>query len=120
MLRTNNKSVIEQLRIHVLENFAETASYERDNGNSTATPLSCLVEQIDYMRLPGESTYKTGLHYVNGGSMLVYYREQRDFLGELLQQNEFEREHKYSDDQVFKTYCHLVARTIAQLYAEGK
>lgn len=120
MLRTNNKSVIEKLRIHVLENFAETAEYERDHDNPEATPLTCLVSQIDYMRYGGRSVYATALDWVEGGSALVYYREQRDFLGDLLEATEFEREHKYSDDQVFKTYCHLVARTMAQLYAEGK
>lgn len=120
MLRTNNKSVDQALRIHVLEHFADTAGYERDNGNPTATPLSCLVEQIDAMRYGNRSIYRTALDWVEGGSALVYYREQRDFLGDLLEANEFEREHKYSDDQVFKTYCHLVARTMAKLYTEGK
>lgn len=120
MLRTNNKAVIQKLRIHVLENFAEAAGYARDNGEPKAIPLTELVKQIDYMRYGNRSIYATALDWVEGGSALVYYREQRDFLGDLLEATEFEREHKYSDNQVFKTYCHLVARTMAQLYSEGK
>lgn len=119
MLRTTNKEVIQQLKIDVLEYFAETAGYERDNGNETATPLSCLVSQIDYMRYGNRSIYSTALDWVEGGSALIYYDEQRDYLKELLQETESEAQ-RFSDTQVFKKYCHLVARTMANLYTEGK
>ena len=119
MLRTTNKLVDQALRIHVLEYFAETAGYERDNGNPTATPISCLVSQIDYMRYGNRSIYATAIDWVEGGSALIYYTEQRDFLKELLQESDSEAE-QFSDTQVFKKYCHLVARTMAQLYSEGK
>jgi hypothetical protein len=119
MLRTTNKSVINQLKIDVLENFAETAEWERDNGDETATPLSCLVSQIDYMRYGNRSIYATALDYAEGGSMLIYYDEQRDYLKNLLEETT-EDSQRFSDDQVFKKYCHLMARTMAQLYAEGK
>ena len=117
MLRTTNKIVQERLRVHVLENFAEAAEHQRDNGNPKATPLSCLVEQIDYMRHGNRSIYQTGIDYAEGGSMLVYYQEQRDFLREILKQTKAEAD-KFSDDKVFKLYCHLVAKTIAKLYTE--
>lgn len=119
MLRTTNKEVLQQLRIDVLEYFAETAGYERDNGNPTATPLSCLVSQIDYMRHNNRSIYQTALDWVEGGSALVYYDEQREYLKTLLQETDEEAQ-RFSDTQVFKKYCHLVARTMAQLYTEGK
>lgn len=119
MLRTTNKKVDQALRIHVLENFAETAGYERDNGNPTATPLSCLVSQIDYMRHGDRSIYATALDWVEGGSALVYYGEQREFLAEVLEQTDDDHA-KFSDERVFKLYCHLVARTMAKLYTEGK
>ena len=118
MKRTNDKTVIEALRIHILENFAETAGYERDNGNPTATPIDCLVSQIDYMRLPRETVYETAVHYVEGGSLLVYYAEQREFLEELLDQTDSDSE-KYSDERVFNTYVHLCARTMNTLYNEA-
>lgn len=119
MLRTTNKLVDQALRIHVLEYFAETAGYERDNGNETATPLSCLVSQIDYMRYGNRSIYQTALDWVEGGSALVYYDEQRAYLKELLQETDTEAQ-RFSDDKVFRLYCHLTARTMAQLYAEFK
>ena len=119
MLRTTNKTVDQTLRIQVLEYFAETAGYERDNGNPTATPISCLVSQIDYMRYGNRSIYQTALDWVEGGSALVYYDEQREFLRNLLNQTESEAL-QFSDDKVFKLYCHLIARTMAKLYTEGK
>ena len=117
MLRTNNKQVIQQLKIDVLEYFAEAAGYERDNGNETATPLSELVAQIDYMRYGNRSVYDTALDWVQGGSALIYYDEQREYLKDLLQQTDDEA-NKYSDTAVFKKYCHLVARAINALYIE--
>ena len=119
MLRTTNKKVKEELGFHVLEYFEETANYEKANGNPKATALSCLVEQIDAMRYGGRTIYQTALDWVEGGSALIYYGEQRDFLRELLEETEEEAE-RFSDNQVFKKYCHLVARTMANLYTEGK
>lgn len=119
MLRTSNKAVIQQLRIDVLEEFAETAGYERDNGNPGATPLSCLVAQIDYMRYGNRSIYQTALDWVEGSSALVYYDDCRKYLAELLQETP-EEAARFSDDKVWRKYCHLIARTMAQLYAEGK
>lgn len=119
MLRTTNKTVKTALTAHVLENFAETAGYERDNGNSKATPLSCLVSQIDYMRIGSRSIYSTAIDYVEGGSMLVYYDDCRKYLAELLQETPEEAQ-RFTDDQVWRLYCHLIARTMANLYTEGK
>lgn len=119
MLRTTNKSVVEKLRIHVLENFAETAEWERNNDNPKATPISCLVDQIDYMLWGDRSVYATAIDWVEGGSALIYFDEQREFLAELLEETK-EEANRFSDNQVFKKYCHLVARTVAQLYTEEK
>ena len=119
MLRTTNKKVDQALRIHVLENFAEAAEYERDNDNPKATPMSCLVSQIDYMRYNDRSIYQTALDWVEGGSALIYYGEQRDFLRDILEETE-EEANRFTDNQVFKKYCHLVARTMSKLYTEAK
>lgn len=116
MLRTTTKQVKTKLAEHVLSYFDQD-HYGSDNPD--ATPMDNLREQLavfDYM----PTAYAAGLYMAEGGSFLIYYREQRDFLGDLLEETEFEREHKYSDDQVFKTYCHLVARTIAELVKEPK
>ena len=40
MLRTNNYKVKQALRIHVLEHFAGTAGYERDNGNISSYDIN--------------------------------------------------------------------------------
>lgn len=119
MLRTTNKTVIQQLRKDVLEYFAEPAEYARDNGKPDATPLSELISQIDYMRYGNRSIYRTALDWVEGGSALIYYDEQRQYLKDLLQETD-EEANRFSDDQVFRKYCHLIARTMANLYTKGK
>lgn len=114
MLRTTNKLVTEGLRIHILESFAETAEYERDHGNVNATPLSCLQHQIDSMRYGNRSVHATALDYVEGGSLLVYYGEAREFLKDLLQETALEAGR--DDEKVWKLYCYLVAREMSNLY----
>lgn len=119
MLRTTNKQVIQQLKKDVLEYFAEAAEYARDNGRPDATPSSELIGQIDYMRYNNRSIYQTALDWVEGGGALIYYGEQREYLQNLLEETD-EEAGRFSDYQVFKEYCHLIARTMAQLYTEGK
>lgn len=114
MLRTTNKTVKLKLNEHILSYF-EQDHYGSDNPDATA--LENLKDQMsvfDYM----PTTYAAGKYMAEGGTFLVYYREQRDFLGDLLEETEFEREHKYSDNQVFETYCRLIARQIAELVKE--
>lgn len=108
MLRTTTKEVKAKLNEHILSHF------DKDHGWDSDDQLANLKEQLksfDYM----PTDYAKGAYMAEGGTFLVYYREQRDFLGDLLQETEHEREHKYSDDQVFKTYCHLIARQIAEM-----
>jgi hypothetical protein len=110
MLRTTNRKVIEKLNNHVLEEFKE---HDTSKG-----AIDNLISQIDYMRYNNRSVYQTALDYVEGGSLLIYYGEQREFLAELLDETPVEAM-QYSDDKVFKLYCHLVARTISKLYEMG-
>jgi hypothetical protein len=113
MLRTTTKQVKAKLNAHILSYFDQDY-YGSDN--PSATPIDNLREQVKALNyLP--TAYAAGVYMAEGGTFLIYYREQRDFLGDLLEENEFEREHKYSDDQVFKTYCHLIGRQIAELVA---
>jgi hypothetical protein len=108
MLRTTSKQVKQKLNDHILSHFTKDYGWNSDNA------IDNLKQQVKAMSY-GDFAYQNGLEMAQGGTFLIYYREQRDFLGDLLEETEFEREHKYSDDQVFKTYCHLIARQIAEL-----
>lgn len=108
MLRTTTKAVKAKLNEHILSHFDESHGWESDDRLAN---LKDQLRSFDYM----PTDYAKGIYMAEGGTFLVYYREQRDFLGDLLEETEFEREHKYSDDQVFKTYCHLIARQIAEM-----
>lgn len=109
MLRTNSKQVIRQLEQDVLDNF-----WPKNYGGGTVG-LQNLVDQIDAMRYNDRTIYQTALDYVEGGGYLVYYYDCRAYLQKLLKQSG-DQAAVYSDEKVWKTYCHLMARTIAQLY----
>lgn len=116
MLRTTNKSVKTALTAHVLANFLPI-NYGSDP--ETTDALGNLREQIDAMQYGDRSIYQTALDYAEGGSMLVYYDDCRDFLKMILEQTDTEAQ-RYSDEKVWRLYCHLIARTMANLYTEGK
>jgi hypothetical protein len=108
MLRTNSKLVQDRLKEHVLENF-EPESY---GGGET---LQNLKDQLNSMQYAQRSIYQTAIDYVEGGSYLVYYGDVRNFLYKLLEESG-EYHKKYSDEQVWRLYCHLIARTMTDLY----
>ena len=116
MLRTTNKTVKTALTAHVMANFLPI-NYGSDP--ETADALGNLREQIDAMRYGDRSIYRTALDYVEGGSLLVYYDDVREFLKTILEQSD-EESARYSDEKVWRLYCHLIARTMANLYTEGK
>lgn len=116
MLRTTNKTVKTALVGHVMANFLPI-NYGSDP--ETTDALGNLREQIDAMRHEGRSVYQTALDYVEGGSFLVYYGDCRDFLKMILEQSDDEA-NRYSDEKVWRLYCHLIARTMANLYTEGE
>jgi len=109
MLRSNNKQVIRRLEAAVLDNF-----WPANYGGGTVG-LQNLKDQIDAMRYNNRTIYQTCLDYVEGGGYLVYFYDCRKFLQETLEQTD-EQAAVYSDDKVWRTYCHLMARTMAQLY----
>lgn len=111
MLRTTNKVVKQRLVAHVLDNF-----WPKNYGAGTVG-LQNLKDQLDSMRYNNRSIYQTALDYVEGGSYLVYYYDQRAFLQKLLEETDAEAA-QYSDDKVFRLYCHLIARTMANLYED--
>jgi len=113
MLRTTNPQVKAKLVEHVLSYFTKDYGWDSDD------TMANLKEQMKAFNwLPTD--YAGGKYMAEGGTFLIYYREQRDFLGDLLEENEFEREHKYSDNQVFATYCHLVGRTVSDILKGAK
>lgn len=116
MLRTTNKAVKTALVGHVMANFLPI-NYGSDP--ETTDALGNLREQIDAMRHEGRSVYQTALDYVEGGSLLVYYGDCRDFLQMILEQTD-EEAARFSDEKVWRLYCHLIARTMSNLYTEGK
>lgn len=107
MLRSNTNEVKQRMQDHVLSYFDE------GHGWDLHTPKGALKEQLksfDYM----PTDYAKGLYMVQGGSFLIYYYDQREFLKNLLDQTE-EQANKYSNAQVFAKYSHLVAKTIQDL-----
>lgn len=115
MLRTSNKAVKTALVGHVMANFLPI-NYGSDP--ETTNALGNLREQIDAMRYNNRSIYQTALDYVEGGSFLVYYGDAREFLKVILEETEEEAQ-RFTDDKVWRLYCHLIARTMANLYTEG-
>ena len=113
MLRTTTKKVTTQLQDHVLDNFTP------DNYGAGTVTLQNLVEQLDAMRYGNHSVYHTALEYVEGGSLLVYYNDVRKFLKDLLEETE-EEASQYTNDKSWHLYCHLVARTMSNLYDTRK
>lgn len=109
MLRTTNKVVIRRLEAHVLDNF-----WPKNYGGGTVG-LQNLKDQLDAMQYGDRSIYQTAIDYAEGGSYLIYYGDCRQFLQKTLEQTP-EEASRFSDDKVWKLYCHLVARTMAQLY----
>lgn len=112
MLRTTNKQVVDYLKDHVLENFAI------DNGYDNPDRVANLRHQIDSMRYNNRSIYQTALDYVEGGGYLVYYYDVQKQLKDWLEHSNGDPE--YSDEKAWRLYCHLIARTMAQLYERGE
>jgi hypothetical protein len=125
-MRTTAKPVIEALQVHILDEFEETAEYANANSSDEYklthepyTALNMLKQQITAMEYGNRGTYKTALDWVEGGSALIGYDEQREFLANLLEETPEEAQ-RFSDDKVFRKYCHLVAREITKLVEGAK
>jgi hypothetical protein len=69
------------------------------------------MKSFDYM----PTAYAGGKYMAEGGTFLVYYKDQRDFLNGL-GINEDGKE--FSDNKVFEQYCHLIGRQVAELVKE--
>lgn len=66
------------------------------------------LRSFDYM----PTDYAKGVYMAEGGTFLIYYQDQRDFLDNLdINPNNKE----FSDNKVFEQYCHLIGRQVAEL-----
>ncbi len=107
-MKSNTNQVKALINEHILSYFDQD-HYGSDNPDATA--LDNLREQMkafDYM----PTAYAGGKYMAEGGTFLIYYQEQRDFLNSL-GINPDNKE--YSDNKVFEQYCHLIGRQVAEL-----
>lgn len=97
---SNRKEVSENIQAHILEYYDKPEDF---------------VEQMDNMNEP--TMWRAGETLAKGGSYMIYYDEQRDFLNSL-KINPKGKE--FSDDKVFNTYSNLIGRESAKLYERLK
>lgn len=99
MLKTNTKQVMNAVKQHVLDFYPEIE-----------------VLKADLNTRPGFTTYHKAIELVRGGAFLCYYSQVVDFLKEALQETEQEAE-KYTDEQSWELYCHLIGKACEKLVA---
>lgn len=119
-MRTTAKPVVEAIRKHIMDEFERQAvdnTYYKEPDEPEQTAIEMLVGQIDYMKHNDRTTYQTAIDWVEGGSLLIYHYEVKDFLNDL-GINPTGKE--YSDEKSWKLYCHLVAREMTKLYEGAK
>ena len=114
MLHSNSKLVKARIQAHILDNFAPE-NYDSESSD----PIANLRDQIIAMNYGNKTPYQTALDYMEGGGILIYYNDVRDFLQATFEQTN-EQANKYDDAIVWRTYCHLCALQMAHLYTEGK
>ena len=107
-MQTTTKQVKQELRDHVLDYFTKDYGWDEPD---TLENLKEQLESFSYM----PTDYAKGEYMAQGGSFLIYYDEQREFIEQLLGQED--TKDIYTDQQVFDKYVHLVARTIQDLVA---
>ncbi len=93
---SNRKEVSENIQAHILDYYDSPDDF---------------IQQMDNMNAP--TMWHAGERLAKGGSYMVYYDEQREFLDSLKINPKGKR---FSDDRVFNTYTSLVGRESAKLY----
>lgn len=100
----NTKKAMENAKKHFLAYYEESGK----NGLLRDGQAAAFRDSCDYQK---------GVRLAEGGAFACYYWDQRDAIKEILQETQAESE-KYTDDQVFKTYCHLAGRVYEKLAKE--
>ncbi len=104
--KSTRKEVKNKIQQHILEHFTKDYGYEGDQEDA-------FVSQMDYMRERNENTWQTGKRFAEGGSLLVYTEDMRNFLDDLKINPKGK---KFSDEKVFQTYTNLIGREAEDLY----
>ena len=97
---SNRKEVSENIQAHILDYYDNPQDF---------------VEQMENMNEP--TMWRAGETLAKGGSYMIYYDEQRDFLNSLKINPKGK---SFSDDRVFQTYTSLIGRESAKLYERIK
>ena len=94
---SNRKEVSDNIQAHILEHYDNPVDF---------------MEQMDAMDYY-PTKWHAGQEMAKGGSYLIYYDDQRDFLNSL---NINPKGKDFSDDRVFEVYTSLVGRESERLY----
>lgn len=103
MLKTNTQKAIENTWEHICEHLSDTMEEEQISAEEI------LLRDIDNMH--GCFTYDKAFIMVSGGYFDIYYDDARQSLKNILEETD-EEANQYDNEQVWKLYCHLIAKTI--------
>jgi hypothetical protein len=105
-MKSTTTTVKNDINRHIYSYFGE--SYSGKPVNDCLANLKDQLKSFDYM----PTDYAKGVYMAEGGTFLVYTQDMEDFLNGL----GINPDHKeYSEQQVFKQYCHLIGRQVAEL-----
>ena len=100
-IRSTSLQVIKGLHSHILDYYN----------------LEELTSQVTNLKCPYYPTlYKCAFHIVEGGCFLIYNEDIQNFLSDLLQSDKT----KYTENQSFEMYCHLLSREIVKIIERQK
>lgn len=104
-MKSTTTEVKQAINAHILSHFTKEYGWDTDDA------LANLKEQMkSFDHLP--TAYAGGKYMAEGGTFLVFFDDQREFLNSL-GINPDNKE--YPDHKVFEQYCHLIGRQVAEL-----
>lgn len=106
-MRSTDREVKNKINAHILERF-ENENYGGPEGNTALDNLKDQVAVFTWM----PSVYKAGYHMAEGGTFLIYTEDMEAFINSLGINPTGKR---FSDNEVFERYCHLIGRQVAEL-----
>lgn len=103
MLRSNSNKAIENTWQHICDYL----DFAMEDEQISAEEI--LFRDIENLR--GNSIYAKAVCLVSGGFFDVYYDDMRESLKTILEETDSEAS-RYSDEQVYNCYSHIIAKTI--------
>lgn len=94
---SNRKEVSDNIQAHILEHYENPVDFMEQ------------MNAMDYL----PTKWRAGEELASGGSYLIYYDDQREFLDSL---GINPKGKEFSDDRVFQTYNSLIGRESERLY----